>query len=171
MPKKPQASSSRQKLSSYKKFWLIFAGSIIILLSTVLGFSLYETYHDRPLAKGLDYVGREYNSGCLPFRIFCTSPETEYLYYATDINPDEVLTSFSGWRLESKKKGAWEFPKEQAQHYTYNLVASDGSLAAYSYFPDKEQANRVVQLLPSKKQYIIMVNREEYNTLRRIRSD
>ncbi len=168
MPKKPQATSPRHKLSSYKKFWLIFASSIVVIIGILLGSSLYETYHDRPLAKELQYVGREYNSGCSLFRIICASPESEFLYYATEKKPDDVVGLFPGWKLENKQESLWPLAKDRIEDIVYSLVSADGTRLAtgYYYFPNKNQMTNELHLLPTTKPYIIMVNREEYDILR-----
>ncbi len=167
MPKKPQAPSPRHKLSSYKKFWLIFASGIIVIIGILLGSSLYETYHNRPLTKGLDYVGRQYNSGCLPFRILCTGPETEFLFYATDVKPENVGDLFPGWKIESKQDSLWYLPKTQVENVLFSLTSpKDTQLkAGYYYFPDKKLPTQELNLLPNSKSYIIMIDREEYNVL------
>ncbi len=173
MPKKPQAPSPHHKLSSYKKFWIIFTSSILLIIGILLGTSLYETYHDRPLAKGLDYIGRDYNSGCLPFRILCTGPESEFLFYATNVKPEDVAGLFPGWKLEGKGESLWYLPQVQVDILVFSLVSNDGTrlVAAYDYFSDKDPAIRQLNLLPSDKKYLIMVDSEKYKILHQAASE
>lgn len=167
MSKKPQTPSSDKHSFSLKKFWLIFFLSITLALIIVsVGTSLYDTYHDRPLAKGLNYIGREYNSGCLPLRILCTSPESEFLYYATDIEPDKVVGLFPGWRVE--KVGEENIPipsyKGSARYYVLRSLDSQRS-AGFAYFLNSEAVRSDFKLLPTQKQYTIGFDLVDYEKL------
>jgi hypothetical protein len=172
MSKKPQPLSPQKRHFSTKRFWLISLAAIVFIIGICAGTSLYDTYRDRPLAKGLDYVGRDYNSGCLPFRILCTGPETEFLFYATEINPVDVVDLFPGWKLDRQAEGLWHLPGGQTDEHAYLLVSTDGANnAAFSHFSHKDRVTSELHLLSTNKPYLIMVDKDEYTALRQIRSD
>jgi hypothetical protein len=83
------------------------------------------------------------------------------------VNPDEVVKLFPGWRVESKQESLWYLPKTQVETSAYSLISPNGTQlkAAYYHFHDKNTATRELNLLPNNKQYIIMVDRDEYDIL------
>lgn len=146
---------------------LLVLSSLLLLILLVL-FAikpLYDEYHDRPLAANMQYIGRDYNSGCI--LIFgCFGPTTETFYYATDSDPTEVLESLSGWRIESKTEGTHYTPDSVVDAIGYNLVSNNGKQANITYIPNKKEISQVSKLLPTSKEYILSVSHEDYDKLR-----
>lgn len=152
-----------------KQFLLI--GSIVLLIFVMVGIlwgkSYYDTYHDRPLASGLQYVGRNYNSPC--YLGTCYGPTTEIYYYATDIKPDDVVKQFPGWKIDKVDKGD-EKLWNQDTSYTegYNLTnPSSGTQAFYEYIADNNKVISASHLIKTNKKYIILIPREDYDILRK----
>ena len=96
---------------------------VIIILVLVAAYALahniwihnreVEDYKQKPLVSGVDFLKREYTSGCLALDlIMCTlGPEMTYYYYETDLSLQELIISFPGWKGDLPKDTvAFEWP-------------------------------------------------------------
>ncbi len=163
-PKKQPA----KKRFNIKKFLLITVSIALILIALFFGKQYYDTYHDRPLAKGLQYVGRDYNNPC--FFGQCYGPETEILYYATDIEPKGIVKLFPGWKVKKVNEGTsilWHNKRDASRKRAYTLEKQlNGDIGVYRYLIDKDKVISDSRLLPTNKKYIIQVWRDSYDKLR-----
>lgn len=161
---------NHHKGSWFKNKNLIAASSLVLLVLTALFVAkpLYDEYHDRPLAASMQYIGRDYNSPCSPL-FGCFGPTTETFYYATNSNPDTLLESFSGWTLESKIEGIHYTTSGSVSAIGYNLLSGDDTYVSVNYIPNKHEISQLSKLLPTDKQYILSISRENYDQLRNIR--
>ena len=163
-------SKSNQKQHKFnKKYWII-TGVIIALMMGYFGKSYWDTYHDRPLAKGLQYIGRDYSSGCAIaiIKFICTSPETEYLYYGTDIEPKNVVKLFLGWKVEKVLHVRQDLNdnRNSSEVDAYNLInRQSGDTGYFGYIKDKKAVISASRLLPSDKKFIISINVRDYDKL------
>ncbi len=168
MHKKNESPKKGKK--TFKKLLIIIGYVTTIIIAIVgvfLGKSLYDTYHDRPLADGLQYIGRDYNSPC--YFGTCYGPTTETYYYATDIVPDDIIKLFPDWKVEEAIKGD-EVLRNQDTSYTvgYNLINSrSGAHAFYEYIANSTKTISTSHLIKTDKKYIIFIPREDYDTLRK----
>lgn len=88
---------------------LLWTSEVRMLLGITIGvfaivglFKIYgywDNYRDRPLADGFTYVGRDYESGCDLF--ICMGSRNEALYYATDVEPEDLDKIFEKWRIKN----------------------------------------------------------------------
>ncbi|MGB4762135.1 MAG: hypothetical protein WBP12_02125 [Candidatus Saccharimonas sp.] len=155
-------------LSKYRK--LITAATIVAFAAIALFVvkPLYDTYHDRPLADGLDYIGRDYSTACIPM-LRCFGPTTESLYYATDIPPDEVVALLKGWEVTSVIEAEDYLRGQQATSWGkgYQLKGEASDITSYyGYIADKPAVTKASRLLPTNKKYIIVINGDDYEMLR-----
>lgn len=152
-----------------KKLILTFGLLLLVLAAVFVAKPIYDEYHDRPLTAGVQYIGRDYHTGCVPM-FGCFGPTTEYLYYSTNISPRDLVSSFSGWKLAEVSTGKtilWdrEFESE-SEYYTISNTTSQQSLT-YIYIKDKNLVSRVSKLLPTDKKYIIQIDKDDYTMLRK----
>jgi hypothetical protein len=167
MSKTQTQSLLHKKPSSTKKFWLITLCVVLGVVGITIGKSLYDTYSDRPLAKGLEFIGREYNSGCAPFRILCYGPESEFLFYATEINPDEVINLFPGWKVEKVGEENIPIPSYMGKARYYVLRSEDNHKSAgFAYFFNTNAVRADFKLLPNQKTSTLRFDRASYEALR-----
>lgn len=129
---------------------------------------LYDTYRNRPLADGLQYVGRDYNTACLPV-LGCFGTTTENLYYATNTPPDKVINQLDGWKVTDTHHAVDELWGSQetsnATGYQIKNTASDET-SYYGYIEDKAAVTKASRLLPNDKRYIIVIRGQDYEMLR-----
>lgn len=148
-----------------KKFWIIAGVIILVLVAGYFGKSYWDTYHDRPLADGLQYIGRDYNSPC--FLGDCYGPTTEIYYYATNIEPKDVVKLFPNVRLVEVthvNRSLWN-NKGSSEVYGYNFKTHDGALGGYSHVVDKNAVISASRLLPTDKAHIIKIRKDSYDKL------
>lgn len=143
------------------------AMAIFVIMGVLLGKSLYDTYRDRPLANGLQYTGRDYNSPC--FLGQCYGPTTENYYYATDIKPDDIVKQFPGWKVNEVDKGDEKLWNQDTSYTVgYNLTnPSSGAHAFYEHIADNNKVTSASHLIKTNKKYIILIPREDYDILRK----
>ena len=153
----------KKRIHFNKRFWMFTGVTIIALVAGYFGKSYYDTYHDRPLAKGLQYIGRYYNSPC--FFGQCYGPTTEAYYYATDIKPQDVVKLFPGWKVDKAIATKSGIGRDSIiSSIGYNLVRTKtGTSSFYRYIADKEKVTEEKHLLSSDKRYIIEIWSEDSN--------
>lgn len=165
-------SISKAKQTKRKHFnktpWLIAIAIVALLVAGYFGKVYCDTYHNRPLADGLQYVGRDYSSGCAIeiIKFMCTSPKTEYLYYATDVEPKDVVKLFPGWKVEKvlHVRQGLNDNKSSSEVDAYNLInRQSGDAGYFGYIKDKKAVTSASQLLSSDKKFIISINARDYD--------
>ncbi len=164
MPK--ALKNNHQKHLNIKKFLLITFSVVVGLIALFFAKQYYDTYHDRPLAKGLQYVGRDYNNPC--FFGQCYGPETETYYYATDIEPKGIVKLFPGWKVgETGESYIFLRDGTTTDSRGYNIVNSKlNKNSFYSHVLDKGLVTKKSSLLSNSKAFIISISREDYDLLR-----
>ncbi len=151
-----------------KKLILTFGLLLLALAAVFVAKPIYDEYHDRPLTASMQYIGRDYNSPCSPL-FGCFGPTTETFYYATNSNPDILLKSFSGWTLGSKTEGIHYTASGSVSAIGYNLLSGDDKHVSINYIPNKHEISQLSKLLPTDKQYILSISRENYDKLRNVK--
>ncbi len=152
---------------SFKKVWVIIScitAVILIFFGAFLGKSFYDTYHDRPLANGLQYLGRNYNSPCYLGQ--CYGPTSEAYYYGTNVKPEDIVDLFPGWKIDktgTTDETIWDSNDESNITY-YNLVnTKTGKESSYEYIANKQVAMQAGHLLANDKKYIIRIWSDDSN--------
>ncbi len=169
MPNPQPTQTSKNILLASRKLWIILG--IIVLI--VIGFAakqLYDTYHDRPLATGMQYVGRDFSSGCLIglLKFGCDYAYSESFYYATDTPPMNIIRLFPGWKIEKVKDDKQVLRNglisDSVGYWITNKTSNRKSF--YEYIHNKADVISASHLLKTDKKYIIVVPKEDYDQLR-----
>ena len=173
MPSKKQTQPKKKK-PFYKKSWPIVT-IVLLVISLVAAFLVVnqsqaaydETYRDRPLAVGLEYIGRDYNHPYVPF-VGDVGPTTEIYYYATDTEPKDVVKLFPKWKIEEVKRERRGLQDDNVSDaYKYTLInETSGRRSAYTHIVDTSSVIKASKLKDSHRKYIIQIWRQEYDELR-----
>ncbi len=149
------ANIANRTLTKKQLFFVILAA-----LFGILVYNLWLEYHPRPLADGFTYVGRDYNSGCAVFKLDCWSPETETLYYATDVEPTDAMKKFVGWEMKGTQMGA----SSSSTVYTFSNQRSNDQSFGIEYMTDQQSAPKSPFFLPFGGKYLVSISKEGYET-------
>lgn len=144
---------------------------VIIILVLVAAYALahniwihnreVEDYRQKPLVSGVDFLKRNYTSGCLALDlIMCNlGPEMTYYYYETDLTAEELANSFPEWQL-----------KEPIEHKYILLTNSSNEDVSLKYDTLKTQIDtykRGVGIKSVSKKAIVSLSAEDYQKLTR----
>lgn len=144
-----------------------------ILIGAQMIYSHHETYKDRPLANGYQYIGRDYQNPCLvnymTVGMGCFIAETDSYYFATNHDPATLTSSIPGWQLgangETERK-IWKQPNIFTKIHYYNAYnTKDLTHIYYEAYSDTQLIIKNSQLQQTDTRYIILVSRDDYEKL------
>ena len=156
---------------------LTIIGSVIFLgfgiFFSVKAYDHYETYRDRPLAEGYEYVGRDYTSNCfinfIKIHSLCFIAETDRYYYTTDSDPADLIKTAPKWAMGSNgesKRSVWNDPNTFTKAHYYNADnIQSGEHIYYEALYDTKAVTKASNLKPSDKRYIVSIDRQYYEKL------
>ncbi len=155
---------------------LTIIGSVIFLgfgiFFSVKAYDHYETYRDRPLAEGYEYVGRDYRDSCIIrfIRIdyLCHVMEVEEYYFATDNPPEELAVKIPGWSVGERSTNQvylWDNSLSPTEVFNIYGTTNGAPHASYVSYLDHEAVIRASNLKNTEKKYIISISKDAYEKL------
>ena len=150
--------NSEAKPSRLKRFLNHPLAIPFFIFLTFFIYFVTTNYWPRPLADGFRFVGREYNSGCLitpviSIGLYCTGSAYAYLYYATNISPEDAHKAFPGWEINKEKT------RTQYGHNSVVVLENSSNEGnKYLYYTDEKPLfGGLTPLIPSNEKYIVKI--------------
>ncbi len=135
---------------------------LIIIVIAIVGFAYnaWLTYHDRPLARGFTFVGRDYDPGC-PWVVYCPRSANELYYYTTNIAPDKLSSVFTQYVQTNSPS---ESHAEESGYTDYILKNQHtGNELPIIYMSNKEYETKRYNLRTTSDLYLVAVNKTPYD--------
>jgi hypothetical protein len=150
---------------STKKAWIALAITIVVTLLIAIWVAFYawgsSSYSSpdvpRPLGDKLEYIGKE-DSRCIG--VFCDSKPSTTYYYATDMNPEEILHYF--------KKTTLDYPDTMPDWQTPETILfglrtpHTPNIIYINYHNNGKVPIKKFDLRDPNKQHVIDINAEDY---------